>query len=386
MSDTPTIVFLGPSYPYRGGIASFTERLAREFQTTGFNCLLYTFSLQYPSFLFPGKTQYSKASRPADLKIKEVINTINPLNWLRVGRELKRLAPDFIIVRYWLPFMAPAFGTILRIVRQNKHTKVICIADNIIPHEKRMGDKILTSYFNLAVDGYIAMSAQVQQDIALLGINKPVQLLHHPLFDHFGDPVERMKARNELGIDHKGGLLLFFGFIRHYKGLDLLLKAMADPRIKEIGLKLVVAGEFYEDQLKYTDLIRSYQLEDQVILYNEFIPEQKIRYFFSAADVLVQPYRHATQSGVTPLSMHFELPMIVTDAGGLKEMVVDKVTGLVVQKDPASIANGILEYFQKGKEFFVPALIKQKIAYSWPVMADGILDFWNRLNSEKIAK
>ncbi len=386
MSDTPTIVFLGPSYPYRGGIASFTERLAREFQTTGFNCLLYTFSLQYPSFLFPGKTQYSKASRPADLKIKEVINTINPLNWLRVGRELKRLAPDFIIVRYWLPFMAPAFGTILRIVRQNKHTKVICIADNIIPHEKRMGDKILTSYFNLAVDGYIAMSAQVQQDIALLGINKPVQLLHHPLFDHFGDPVESMKARNELGIDHKGGLLLFFGFIRHYKGLDLLLKAMADPRIKEIGLKLVVAGEFYEDQLKYTDLIRSYQLEDQVILYNEFIPEQKIRYFFSAADVLVQPYRHATQSGVTPLSMHFELPMIVTDAGGLKEMVVDKVTGLVVQKDPASIANGILEYFQKGKEFFVPALIKQKIAYSWPVMADGILDFWNRLNSEKIAK
>lgn len=386
MSDKPTIVFLGPSYPFRGGIASFTERLAREFQASSFNCLLYTFSLQYPSFLFPGKTQYSNESRPADLNIKEVINTINPFNWLRVGRELNRLKPDLIIVRYWLPFMAPAFGTILRIVRQNKHTKVICIADNIIPHEKRIGDKVLTSYFNLAVDGYIAMSAQVQQDIASLGIDKPVQLLHHPLFDHFGDPVERLKARNELGIDHLGGLLLFFGFIRHYKGLDLLLEAMADPRIKETGLKLVVAGEFYEDQLKYTDLIRSYQLEDQVLLFNEFIPEQKIRFFFSAADVLVQPYRHATQSGVTPLSMHFELPMIVTDAGGLKEMVVDKVTGLVVQKDPASIAKGILEYFQKGKDFFIPSLVKQKIAYSWPVMADGILAFWSRLKSEKNAK
>lgn len=386
MSDKPTIVFLGPCYPYRGGIASFTERLAREFLTSGFNCLLYTFSLQYPSFLFPGKTQYSNETSPTDLTIKEVINTINPFNWLRIGRELKRLKPDFIIVRYWLPFMAPAFGTILRIVRQNKHTKVICIADNIIPHEKRMGDKILTAYFNLAVDGYIAMSAQVQQDIASLGIDKPVQLLHHPLFDHFGEPVERLQARNELGIDHQGGLLLFFGFIRHYKGLDLLLKAMADPRIKESDLKLVIAGEFYDDQLKYSDLIRSYHLEDQVILFNDFIPEQKIRYFFSAADVLVQPYRHATQSGVTPLSMHFELPMIVTDAGGLKEMVIDKVTGLVVQKDPASIANGIVAYFQKGKEFFIPALAKQKIAYSWSVMADGILAFWSRLKSEKNAK
>jgi glycosyltransferase involved in cell wall biosynthesis len=386
MSDKPTIVFLGPSYPYRGGIASFTERLAREFQSSGFTCLLYTFSLQYPSFLFPGKTQFSNEPRPTDLNIKETINTINPLNWLRVGRELKRVKPDFIVVRYWLPFMAPAFGTILRIVRKNNHTKVICIADNIIPHEKRMGDNLLTSYFNQAVDGYIAMSTQVETDIAKLGIKKPVQLLHHPLFDHFGDPVERMLARKELGIDHHGGLMLFFGFIRQYKGLDLLLEAMADPRIKESGYKLVIAGEFYEDPAKYTNLIRSYQLEDQVFLFNEFIPEHKISYFFSAADVLVQPYRHATQSGVTPLSMHFELPMIVTDAGGLKEMVIDKISGLIVKKNSVSIANGILEYFKKGKEFFIPALVQQKKSYSWPVMADGILAFWNRLKSEKNAK
>jgi glycosyltransferase involved in cell wall biosynthesis len=282
--------------------------------------------------------------------------------------------------------MAPAFGTILRIVRRNNHTKVICIADNIIPHEKRIGDNLLTSYFNQAVDGYVAMSAQVQEDIAKLGITKPVQLLHHPLFDHFGDSIDWLTARKELGIDHQGGLLLFFGFIRHYKGLDLLLKAMADPRIKASKYKLVIAGEFYEDSIKYTELIKFHQLEDQVILFNEFIPENKISYFFSAADVLVQPYRHATQSGVTPLSMHFELPMIVTDAGGLKEMVIDKVTGLVVQKDPASIADGILEYFEKGKEFFMAALVQQKKSYSWPVMADGILAFWNRLKSEKNAK
>jgi glycosyltransferase involved in cell wall biosynthesis len=180
--------------------------------------------------------------------------------------------------------------------------------------------------------------------------------------------------------------MLFFGFIRQYKGLDLLLEAMADPRIKESGYKLVIAGEFYEDPVKYTSIIKSYQLEDQVILFNEFIPEHKIRYFFSAADVLVQPYRHATQSGVTPLSMHFELPMIVTDAGGLKEMVIDKVSGLIVQKDSTSIANGILEYFMKGKAFFIPALVQQKKSYSWSVMADGILAFWNSLKSEKNAK
>ena len=386
MSDKPTIVFLGPSYPYRGGIASFTERLARQFQSSGFNCFLYTFSLQYPSFLFPGKTQYSNEARPTDLNIKESINTVNPLNWLKVGRELKRLAPDFIIVRYWLPFMAPAFGTILRIVRQNNHTKVICIADNIIPHEKRIGDKMLTSYFNHAVDGYIVMSGQVQQDISKLGIKKQVQLLHHPLFDHFGDPVDRINARKELGIAHQGELLLFFGFIRHYKGLDLLLEAMADTRIKERGFKLIIAGEFYEDAVKYTNLIRSFELDEQVILFNEFIPENKIRYFFSAADVLVQPYRHATQSGVTPLSMHFELPMIVTDAGGLKEMVVDKITGLVVQKNAASIANGVLEYFSLGKDFFIPALVQQKKSYSWSVMQAGITEFWKRLKSEKNAK
>lgn len=386
MSGRPTIVFLGPSYPYRGGIASFTERLARAFQLEGFNCLLYTFSLQYPSFLFPGKTQYSTSPRPNDLQIIETVNSINPFNWIKVGNDLKRIAPDFIVVRYWLPFMAPAFGTILNIAKTHKHTKVICIADNIIPHEKRFGDLLLTKYFNRSIDGYIAMSSKVQQDIESLGFKKPIQLLHHPLFDHFGNPVEQREARKALNIDHTGGLLLFFGFIRHYKGLDLLLEAMADQRIKEKGFKLVIAGEFYEDQVKYMKIIDQLDLKDHVILFNEFIPENKIPYFFSAADVLVQPYRQATQSGVTPLSMFFELPMIVTDAGGLKEMVVDGKTGLVVEKTPMSIANGIIAFFEKGKEYFVPAIEQQKKLYSWSVMAEGILSFWKMLKSERNAK
>ncbi len=386
MSDKPTIVFLGPSYPFRGGIASFTERLAREFQTHGFNCLLYTFSLQYPSFLFPGKTQYSSETRPSDLNIFEAVNSINPFNWIRVGREIKRIAPDFIIVRYWLPFMAPAFGTILKIAKQQKKTKVICIADNIIPHEKRPGDRLLTRYFSSAIDGYITMSAKVKGDIEQLGLKKPVQLLHHPLFDHFGKPVDSMMARKELGIVHQGGLLLFFGFIRHYKGLDMLLEAMADERIKEKGLKLVVAGEFYEDQAKYLKLIQQLGLADDIILFNEFIPESRIPFFFSAADVLVQPYRNATQSGVTPLSIYFELPMIVTDAGGLKEMVNDGITGLVVEKNPLSIANGIVEYFEKGKNFYAPAILAQKKTYAWPVMANGIISFWELLKRKRNAK
>lgn len=386
MSDRPTIVFLGPSYPYRGGIASFTERLAKEFQSEGINCILLTFSLQYPSLFFPGKTQYSTEPRPKDLHIIETINTINPFNWIKVGRNLKKIAPDFIIVRYWLPFMAPAFGTILNIAKTNAHTKVICIADNIIPHEKRFGDLLLTKYFNKSVDGYVTMSNKVEKDIESLGFHKPIQKLHHPLFDHFGHSVDQMEARKTLGIDHKGGLLLFFGFVRHYKGLDLLLEAMADKRIKEKGFKLVIAGEFYEDESKYMKIMDQLDLSDHVILFNDFIPENKIPYFFSAADVLVQPYRNATQSGVTPLSMYFELPMIVTNAGGLSEMVIDGVTGLVVEKTPLSIADGIIAFFERGKNYFIPGIIQQKKQFSWSSMAKGILSFWKSLKSKRNAK
>jgi glycosyltransferase involved in cell wall biosynthesis len=382
-SDKPLVVFLGPAYPYRGGIASFTNRLAKEFNKENWQSLIYTFSLQYPGFLFPGKTQFSKEFAPKDLVIKQAVNSINPINWVKVGNELNRLAPDLIVVRYWLPFMAPAFGTILRLAKRNGKTKVICIADNIIPHEKRLGDTILTSYFKGAVDAFVAMSEQVMQDLAILQITKPNALLPHPLFDHFGEKVDQHFARTKLHISHTGGLLLFFGFIRHYKGLDLLIQAMSDERVKQMNLKLVVAGEFYEDEEKYKTLVAKLGLNDEILFFNEFIPDEQVPLFMSAVDVLVQPYRHATQSGVTPLAMHFDLPMVVTDAGGLKEIVVDKESGLVVEKTPEAIADGIVAYFGRNKADFVKAVQEQKIKYSWNSMFKGIVEMMEQLRKAK---
>jgi glycosyltransferase involved in cell wall biosynthesis len=383
MSTPQHIVFLGPAHPYRGGIASFTERLAREFQSVGHQCTLITFTLQYPSFLFPGKTQFANQPAPNDLKIFRWINTINPFNWIKTGFDLRKLKPDLIIVRYWMPFFAPAFGTILKIAGFLTHTKIICIADNIIPHEKRPGDRMLTAYFNGAVDGYVVMSEQVRADFSELGIKKSSILHPHPLFDHFGEQIENVKARQTLDLEQNKGVLLFFGFIRKYKGLDLLLEAMTDALIREKGYQLIVAGEFYEEEEKYREYINQHQLPASVQIHNQFIPENRIPYYFSAADVLVQPYRHATQSGVTPLAMHFNLPMIVTDAGGLSEMVQDGVTGLVVDISPTAIANGILAYFEKGKSFYSEHLTAYKTRFSWSAMAEAILEFNAALGEQK---
>jgi glycosyltransferase involved in cell wall biosynthesis len=374
MSTPQHIVFLGPAYPYRGGIASFTERLAREFEEQGHQCTLVTFTLQYPSFLFPGKTQYAEGVQAPQLKIHRWVNTINPLNWIKTGIAIRKLKPNTIIVRYWMPFFAPAFGTILRIAGFLSKTRIICIADNIIPHEKRPGDTILTSYFNGAVDAYLVMSEQVKSDLQQLGIRKETVLLPHPLFDHFGERVDRLQARNALKLDPNRRVLLFFGFIRHYKGVDILLEAMTDPRIREMDCQLIIAGEFYEDEEPYRQFIRTHKLEGTVRVDNHFIPESQIAWYFSAADVLVQPYRHATQSGVTPLAMHFDLPMIVTDAGGLKEMVADGETGLVVAQDPAALAEGILNYFNLGKDHFRGHIPSFKGQFSWNKLATALLE------------
>ena len=368
----PSIVFLGPSYPYRGGIASFSESLAREFTLKGFDSTLYTFSLQYPSFLFPGKTQYSAAPRPKDLNIKQVVNSINPFNWIKVGLQLKKKRPDIVLVRFWLPFMGPCFGTILRIVARKKFTKIICIADNIIPHEKRIGDGLFTSYFTKSIHAFIAMSEQVMKDMNMLGIKQKKIFLPHPIFNHFGNQVSKQEGLEELKIQTDKKIILFFGFIRHYKGVDILLKAMADQRIKDKGYVLVIAGEFYEDEEKYLNIIKEGNLEKQVIIHNQFITEENIKFYFSAADVLIQPYRHATQSGVTPLALHFNLPMIVTRVGGLSESVVHEKTGLVTEPDSQSIADSIIEYFDTGKEAFVSHLKEHKKQYTWSFMADGI--------------
>lgn len=372
MFHQKSIVIIGPAHPLRGGLASYDERLAKEFISQGCNTIIYTFSLQYPGFLFPGTTQYSTEPAPKDIPIKVCINSVNPLNWISIGNELKKLRPDIIVVRYWLPFMGPCLGTILRRVKKNKHTKVVCIADNIIPHEKRPGDVLFTKYFVKPVDAFITMSEKVLGDLPSFTGNKPARFVAHPLYDNFGEKISRQEARRYLGIGSDEKILLFFGFIRKYKGLDILLDAM--KQLREKPYKLLIAGEFYEDRKQYDEQIESLGIRNQLILKTDFIPDSEVKYYLCAADVVVQPYRNATQSGVTPLAYHFEVPMIVTNVGGLPSLVPDGKVGLVAEPEAGAIAQKTIEYFERGAASFMPFLTAEKKKYSWQKMTEAIFE------------
>ena len=367
------IIILGSAYPLRGGLATYNERLSKAFQDEGHDVTIYNFSLQYPSILFPGKSQYSTEGAPNDLKIITKVNSINPLNWYAVGNEIKNLKPDLIIVKYWLPFMGPCFGTILRRAKKNKHTKVISILDNIIPHEKRIGDKAFTKYFIKPIDGFVSMSEKVKDDLKQFDTTKPSVLQPHPLYDNFGEQVSREEALKELNLSPDFRYLLFFGFIRKYKGLDILLDAMADDKIKALPIKLLVAGEFYEDEKPYLEQIEKLKLEKRVLLIKDFISNERVKYFFSAADLAVQPYRHATQSGVTQVAYQFNVPMIVTDVGGLAEIVPDGKAGYVVPPTSNDIANAIVKTFQSDNlSNLISGVIEEKKRFSWRAMVDSI--------------
>lgn len=370
--EPKTIIIVGSAYPLRGGLASFNERLARAFQERGDRVIIYTFSLQYPSFLFPGKTQYSSDPAPEDLDIRVKINSINPFNWIKVGRQIRKHRPDLLLAKFWLPFMGPCLGTILR-RGKTKKTKAVSIIDNIIPHEKRLGDTVLAKYFVKAVDAFVVMSRSVEKDMEQFTRSQPVRYIPHPIYDNYGEMVKKMEAVNHLQLDPKFSYLLFFGFIRDYKGLDLLLQAMADDRIRKLPLKLIVAGEYYANEEKYLELIKKLDIPDQLELRTDFIPNSEVRYYFGAADMVVQPYKSATQSGISQLAYHFEKPMIVTKVGGLPEIVEDGVAGYVVEVDKNKIVEAILDFYENKKEKPLREGVKEaKKRFSWESLVEGI--------------
>ena len=376
------IIIIGPAHPLRGGgMATFNERLARQFQNEGHETIIYTFSLQYPSFIFPGTSQYSTEPAPKDLNIKVCINSVNPLNWIIVGNQIKKENADIIVVRYWLPLMGPCLGTILRIVKKNNHSKIVCIADNIAPHEKRFGDKPFTKYFIKPVDSFIVMSEKVMQDLRLFDKTKPARLVNHPLYDNFGEKVSKEEARKELGIGNEEKIVLFFGFIRKYKGLDILLdavKIIKDLKFSNLNPKFLIAGEFYEDRKMYNDQIEKLGIKDQLILHTHFIPDKMVKYYFCACDVVIQPYRNATQSGVTPLAFHFEKAMIVTDVGNLPKMLANGNAGLIAEPNAFSIAEKIDDYFSLPEDFFKDNLVREKSKYNWVNMTFAIIGISSR--------
>lgn len=368
------IVILGPAYPYRGGIALFDDRLTAELASMGHEVEEWTFTLQYPGFLFPGKTQFSDDPAPDGINTVRKMNSINPFNWIKVGCELKKKKPDLIVVAFWLPFMAPCQGTIARIARHNSHTRITGLIHNMIPHEHRPGDRLFARYFAKSVDGYVAMSDAVLSDIEQFDQNRPRVFCRHPLYDNFGKAATREESLQFLGLDPQYRYMLFFGLIRDYKGLDLLLKAYADKRLRQENVRLIVAGEFYSGSDKYFEMEKELGLEGLIIWKSDFVPNSEVRYCFGAADLIVQPYKSATQSGVAQIAYHFEKPMLVTGVGGLAEIVPDGVAGYVVEPDATQIADRLVDFFKEDKkDQFTEGLRQEKKKYSWTNMARSVI-------------
>lgn len=379
------IIIVGTAYPYRGGLAAFNGRLAQEFVKEGHEVEIYTFTVQYPSFLFPGKTQYSTDKAPENLKITRKINSVNPANWIRVGNEIREKNPDLVIFCYWISFMAPCFGTIAGRIRKNKNITCIGLIHNMIPHETNILDKLLPGYFVKSMQGFITLSQSVILDIDKFDRkNKPKSFSPHPIYDHYGKKLSRQEALKELALDDSFRYVLFFGFIRAYKGLDLLLEAFGENKIKERNIKLLVAGEFYENEEFYKDKIRQLGIGDKVMLYSDFIPDDRVNLFFSAADIIAQPYKTATQSGVTQIAYHFEKPMLVTNVGGLPEIVPHQKVGYVVEPDPSEIASALADFYdmERDKEF-VSNILVEKEKYSWSTMVNAILSLKERIGTGK---
>jgi len=375
------IILLGTTWPFRsGGISTFNERLTKALIDNGDEVINYTFSLQYPSFLFPGKTQFSDQPAPEGLDIRIKVNSVNPFNWLSVGREIKKIEPDLLLIRYWIPFMAPCLGTIARIAGKNAHTRVIAIADNIIPHEKHIGDNLLTRYFTKSCHGFVTMSRSVLNDLKRFRPNAPMVYTPHPLYDIFGKIVSREKALKRLSLSADFRYLLFFGFIRDYKGLDWLLEAFGDEKLRAFPVKLIVAGEFYTSSDKYLKIINEKKLNDHVILRTDFIADQDVANYFGAADMVVQPYKSATQSGVTQIAFHYNKPMLVTNVGGLGEIIPHGKVGYVVKPGPEAITDAIFDFYSNNqRDFFTSNVIAEKEKFSWGAMVETIDIILNKI-------
>lgn len=380
------VVILGPAHPLRGGIADFNQALASELQNQGHEVDIVSFSLQYPSFLFPGKTQYTNSPTPKGLRIHTKINSINPFNWIKTARWIDRnLRPDIVIVRYWLPFMAPALGTIIRkLKRKNPSCMFIGLCDNVIPHEKRPFDTQLTRYFVKACDKFVVMSSAVMYDLRTFS-RKPVACLTHPIYNIFGAGISKSEARQKLNIPENEPVVLFFGFIRKYKGLDILLEALTQVDTK---IKLLLAGEFYGNEPEYLDKINALNLQERIYFHTSYIPEEQVHQYFCAADVVIQPYLSATQSGVSQVAYSFNKPMIVTGVGGLDEVVVHQKTGFVcevvrnkkdqilIPETSKNLASWITAFYAVPEGYFEPYIASEEHQkqYRWDHFVQQLLD------------
>lgn len=372
------ILIIGTAHPYRGGLAAFNERLALQFVAEGHQVEVETFTLQYPGFLFPGKSQFTDDPAPAGLSIRRSINSCNPFNWVSEGRRLRKKNADLVVFAYWMSFMAPCFGTLARCIKRNGKSRCIGLIHNMIPHEPNLLDKLFPNYFVKAMDGFTTLSQAVIADIDKFDhSSKPKTWAPHPIYDHYGQRIDKEQARRLLDIPVQGRYVLFFGFIRDYKGLDLLLDAFGEQALWDHDIKLIVAGEFYGDPAPYMDQIKRLDISDRVLLFNDYIPDSEVNRYFCACDIVAQPYKTATQSGVTQIAFHFEKPMLVTRVGGLPEIVPHDVIGYVVEPDSTAIAQALVRYYIEEREgAFIEGVRLEKQKYSWNRMTAAVLQVY----------
>ncbi len=370
------IAILSCFYPYRGGIAQFNaniyNQLGKSHQVKAFN-----FKRQYPSLLFPGKTQYvTDDDNAVQVESTPLLDSVNPLSYITTARIIREWDPDLLLMRYWNSFFAPSQGYVAR--NQNKRTKIISIADNIIPHERRFFDTPFTRYYLSAMDGVIVMSESVKEDLLNLKPGIKNIVLPHPIYNHFGEKRDKEEAIEQLGLLKGFKNLLFFGLIREYKGLDILIDALSHL---DNTYQLIIAGEPYGDFEPYQEQIDNSPAKERIKLFNRYIPDSEVPLFFSSADLVVLPYRSATQSGISAICYNFEIPMVTTDVGGLKESVGERGTGIVVDKpDGREIARGINSFFTEGKkESYINNIIKEREALSWETFTQKLIHFYKTL-------
>lgn len=379
------ISIVGTTYPYRGGLAAFNEQMAYALKKEGHEVNIYTFTRQYPNFLFPGKTQYSEDAAPENLNIVRSVDTINSFTWKTTAKKITSQNPDLVIFAYWTSFVAPSFGSIARQI-QSKSPKTVCIGlvHNMIPHEPNILDKYLPQYFVRPIDGFLTLSQSVLSDIEKVDPeNKPKTWSPHPIYDHYGSIISKTDAQKNLKLDPSFRYLLFFGLIRDYKGLDLLLDAFSDQRLRQFNIKLLIAGEFYGDANQYLKQIETLQLENQIIIHSEFIPSEEISSYFCASEMVVLPYKSATQSGITQIAFHFEKPMLVTNVGGLSEIISPEI-GYVVTPEPKAIADALVDFYENKREtVFSKNTVKEKEKYSWNKLSKALIDLFEKIRATK---
>lgn len=373
MSDKKKIAYLSTFYPFRGGIAQFNALMYRAFQEKGHDIEAFTFKRQYPNFLFPGETQYvTEDDKVDEIDSKELLDTVNPFSYYKTARAIQEYAPDILLTKYWMTFFGPSLGLVAK--KMKPGVKRISVLDNVIPHEKRFFDKPANNFFLKNNDGFIVMSDAVLADLLSLKPDAKYLRIDHPVYDHFGEKREAKASRKKLGMPEEGKFVLFFGFIREYKGLDLLIQAM-----KSVGddVHLIVAGETYGSFDNYQKLIDESPAKGRIHLHNRYISDDEVSDFFSASNVCILPYKSATQSGITAISHHFDLPIIATDVGGLKESVHHDVNGLIVKSPEVElISDSINDYFARNvQETFAKQIQKEKEENSWDNFADKIIKF-----------